>query len=318
LAYLDKLLALADPHAPVPGCNGELKDSPPTTAPNSIHKVLRLMCLYSLWRGPSFKQKVYDAWYEELVDAFGHHQTITLDNLEAVGLLVSPANNTGGTSASTAKPSMLKLAAGGDVNSVGILNSIVPSTKPRNPVHSNPLSFLRKTLNLINSDVRENDPDDISYVYSGYAPLSVRLLQCLVRDPAVYTSSSTASRYASLLRGGSSSDTTRPAQKDLQSGGVKSGWKGWEDVLAELPGETVDVTQWNDREGDLLSSDSVVQRLGEKAPATLVLFLGGCTFTEIAALRLLSQQHNHRYIAATTQIINGNSFIDSLILKASN
>ncbi|KAJ1933546.1 Vacuolar protein-sorting-associated protein 33, partial [Linderina pennispora] len=102
LAYLDKLFALADPHAPVPGCNGELKDTPPITAPNSIHKVLRLMCLYSLWRGPSFKQKVYDAWYEELVDAFGHHHTITLDNLEAVGLLVSPASNNGATAGSTA------------------------------------------------------------------------------------------------------------------------------------------------------------------------------------------------------------------------
>ncbi|KAI8318287.1 vacuolar protein sorting-like protein r-vps33a [Martensiomyces pterosporus] len=218
LAHIDKLLALAEPHAPAPG-------------------VLRLMCLYALWRGPNFKQKTYDAWYEELTAAFGHHQAVTLDNLSKAGLLVPP---------SAAK-------------------SAAPST----------------TLNLIVSDVRENDPDDVSYVYSGYAPMSIRLLQC------------------------------------LSTGGVKSGWKGWDDVLAELPGETVDLMQSpSDRESDLIVADEVVRRLGEKAPATLVVFLGGCTFTEIAALRLLSQQHNHRYVAATTQIINGNTFLDPLIQKS--
>ncbi|KAJ2245549.1 Vacuolar protein-sorting-associated protein 33, partial [Coemansia sp. RSA 475] len=54
-------------------------------------------------------------------------------------------------------------------------------------------------------------------------------------------------------------------------------------------------------------------RLGVKAPATLVVFLGGCTSAEIAALRRLSQQHGHRYVVATTQILNGNSFLDPLI-----
>ncbi|KAJ1814014.1 Vacuolar protein-sorting-associated protein 33, partial [Coemansia sp. RSA 2599] len=198
---------------------------------------------------------------------------------------------------------------------------------PRNPAHTNSLGFLRKSLNLVVSDVRESDPDDISYVYSGYAPLSIRLLQCLVRDSAVY-STPTASRYASLL--------LRPLNMTLQAGrlsaqaaqtedssnssvhqnvgGVKSGWGGWEDVLNELPGENVDMLQSpSDSDSDAVTADAMVRRLGEKAPATLVVFLGGCTHTEIAALRLLSQQHNHRYVAATTQVINGNSFLDPLI-----
>ena len=48
---------------------------------------------------------------------------------------------------------------------------------------------------------------------------------------------------------------------------------------------------------------------------TLVVFIGGCTFAEIAALRFLSQQEDAttEYMVATTSIINGNSFLDSLM-----
>ncbi|KAJ2638297.1 Vacuolar protein-sorting-associated protein 33, partial [Coemansia sp. RSA 1694] len=308
LAYIEKVLALADLNVSVPGVGGELKEQPPASMPNSLHKILRVLCLYSLWRGPSFKQKTYDAWYEDIVAAFGHHQTITLDNLDRVGLLASPS----ASSAST------KVAASctGEARALGLLNTVAPSTRPRNPIHANSLGFLRKALNLIVSDVRESNPDDASYVYSGYAPISIRLLQCLVRDPAVYPTN-TAGRYAALLRPLGDS-RARPALVDGQStGGVKGGWAGWDDVLSELPGETVDVSQSpGDGDSDVAVADAMVRRLGEKAPATLVVFLGGCTFTEIAALRLLSQQHGHRYIAATTQIINGNSFLDSLIQKA--
>ncbi|KAJ1668535.1 hypothetical protein EV178_000208 [Coemansia sp. RSA 1646] len=314
LAYFNRLFSLADLQAPVPGVGGELKGQVPSTSiPNSIHKVLRLLCLYSLWRGSHFKQKTYEAWYEEIIAGFGYHHSITIDNLGKVGLLSPPSSTK--PAAPSAQQRLTSANTTGDSSTAGLLNCIVPSTKPRNPVHTNQLSFLRKTLNLVVSDVRENDPDDISFVYSGYAPISIRLLQCLVRDPAVYTTGS-SSRYAALLRPLGDSKS-RPAQRDGQNmGGVKSGWGGWDDVLSELPGETVDVVQSpSDRDTDAAIADEMVKRLGEKAPATLVVFLGGCTFTEIAALRLLSQQHNHRYIAATTQIINGNSFLDPLIQK---
>ncbi|KAJ2558923.1 hypothetical protein EV175_000573 [Coemansia sp. RSA 1933] len=316
MAYFDKLFALGDPQASVPGVGGELKgQAPPTAAPNSIHKVLRLLCLYSLWRGPHSKKKTYETWYDEIIAGFGYHHSITIDNLDKVGLLSppSPAKAAVPSAAQRLASATATTATGEQPPTAGLLNAIVPSTRPRNPAHSNQLSFLRKTLNLVVSDVRENDPDDISFVYSGYAPLSIRLLQCLVRDPAVYTSGS-SSRYAALLRPLGDS-RSRPAQREGQNmGGVKGGWGGWDDVLSELPGETVDVVQ-SPSDADAAIADEMVKRLGEKAPATLVVFLGGCTYTEIAALRLLSQQHNHRYIVATTQIINGNSFLDPLIQK---
>ena len=46
---------------------------------------------------------------------------------------------------------------------------------------------------------------------------------------------------------------------------------------------------------------------------TLVVFVGGCTFTEISACRFLSNKHEGEDILiGTTKIINGNSLIESL------
>ncbi|GFN90569.1 vacuolar protein sorting-associated protein 33b [Plakobranchus ocellatus] len=47
----------------------------------------------------------------------------------------------------------------------------------------------------------------------------------------------------------------------------------------------------------------------------LVFFLGGCTFSEITALRLIARLHGVRIIVATTAITTANRFIDGLIEK---
>jgi len=48
----------------------------------------------------------------------------------------------------------------------------------------------------------------------------------------------------------------------------------------------------------------------------LVFFIGGCTYTEVAALRFLSQKEESTFdfIIATTKMINGNSFIKSTMM----
>ncbi|KAL1461047.1 hypothetical protein WDU94_012979 [Cyamophila willieti] len=53
----------------------------------------------------------------------------------------------------------------------------------------------------------------------------------------------------------------------------------------------------------------------ENTQVVLVFFVGGCTFAEISALRFLSQQEENsdEYIVATTKLINGDSFIKSLM-----
>lgn len=129
---------------------------------------------------------------------------------------------------------------------------------------------IRKTLRLWMDDVNEQNPTDISYVYSGYAPLSVRLAQLLSRP----------------------------------------GWRSIEEVLRILPGPHFEERQ------SLPTGLQKKRQPGENR-VTLVFFLGGVTFAEIAALRFLSQLEDGgtEYIIATTKLINGSSWLEALMEK---
>ncbi|KAL3857445.1 hypothetical protein ACJMK2_012115 [Sinanodonta woodiana] len=139
-------------------------------------------------------------------------------------------------------------------------------------------NIIRKTLKLTVDDVNEMAPNDISYVYSGYAPLSVRLAQQLARP----------------------------------------GWRSITEVLNQLPGATIEEIQQipvalRRRRGSISSSHSSMA----DQKVTLVFFLGGVTFAEISALRFLAQQDDGGtdYVIAATKLVNGNTLIDSLVNK---
>jgi len=80
------------------------------------------------------------------------------------------------------------------------------------------------------------------------------------------------------------------------------GWKSIEDTLKSLPG------------GPVFDVEQVP--CPKKPPVTLVFVLGGITYGEVSALRILSRLEggNHNdYIIATTKMVNGKSLVRSLI-----
>ncbi|CDW55827.1 vacuolar protein sorting associated protein 33A [Trichuris trichiura] len=105
----------------------------------NIVKVLRLMCLQSLVGG-GLKRKVFDQYRKELVQQYGYQHLMTLLLLEKAGLLK---------------------ASGG------------PDAK----AHSRLYSSICRAFMLICEEIDEINPEDISYVYSGFAPLIVRLCE---------------------------------------------------------------------------------------------------------------------------------------------
>ncbi|WVQ79288.1 hypothetical protein IAT38_001384 [Cryptococcus sp. DSM 104549] len=171
------------------------------------------------------------------------------------------------------------------------LNLLVRSPPPI------PQSFpvLRKSLRLIVEGPPENDllMKDISYVFSGFAPLSVRLVQCVTQKNAIMSAPG---------------DEDGPSGKRvLPKAHPIGGWKGFEDSLAGIPGATVDVRQRS--EG---AKRDIISRSDERTLTTVVFFLGGCTYAEIAALRWMSKQtKGRRYLIATTGIVNGNTLLES-------
>ncbi|CAL4184387.1 unnamed protein product, partial [Meganyctiphanes norvegica] len=134
---------------------------------------------------------------------------------------------------------------------------------------------IRKTMQLTVDDVSEHQPTDMSYVHSGYAPLSGRLVEF--------------HQYP--------------------------GWRAITGVLQLLSGHTLTETQQlpnalRQRRG---SGGSV--QSGSEGGTCLVFFIGGCTYSEVAALRFLSQkvdQGGPEYVVGTTKLINGKSFLESI------
>ncbi|KAJ7536601.1 hypothetical protein O6H91_12G074500 [Diphasiastrum complanatum] len=141
--------------------------------------------------------------------------------------------------------------------------------------------LVKKGLKLVVEDVDDSNPNDIAYVFSGYAPLSIRLVE-----------------YA-----------------------LKGGWRSIEDVVRLLPGPTFERRQGTHVQdtssaivnGRTSTYDSMVA--DGRRLLVLVVFIGGVTFAEISALRFLSAQDGMKYdlMVATTKLINGKNLLQTLI-----
>lgn len=172
------------------------------------------------------------------------------------------------------------------------LQSLGLLVKSPSPI-PHPFPSVRKSLRLVVDDTNDAAPNDISYVYSGYAPLSIRLVQCVTQKNAIL----------STVPGGSGLEgEERRGKAALPQAHPIAGWRGFEDALGSIPGATVDVRQ--KAEGAIVTDG----RETRESVTTVVFFLGGCTFTEIAALRWMSRQTKGRkFLIATTGMINGTS-----------
>ena len=88
------------------------------------------------------------------------------------------------------------------------------------------------------------------------------------------------------------------------------GWRNIRDVLDMLPGPSFEDTQQ-------VGKHQAGRNNKDQKKTILVFFVGGATMAEVAALRFLTQQEesNVEYIVATTNIITGTSFLESLFTK---
>lgn len=184
-------------------------------------------------------------------------------------------------------------------------------------------SQLNSKFGLINDNVDECNPNHLSYVYGGYAPLSVMVAKTLSQstqgpqwrslsenlkilpEPTVtYCVPSSALSNSNVLVGSSGDIATSASGGGLTSGAVAAASL----LLSASTGGSSRVRR---------NSATSSQSSSEETRTVLVFFIGGCTFAEISALRFLSQQeeNNCEYIIGTTKIINGHSFLKSLWLS---
>ncbi|KAI0396694.1 Sec1-like protein [Xylariaceae sp. FL0594] len=238
-----------------------------------LPEVLRLLCIYSCVSG-GIKSKDMDQFRRLVLQGYGYQHLITLHNLEKLQLFLprsSPMAN------------MIPMPGAGSA----------PGTKTN-------YTYLRKQLRLIVDEVNEHDPDDIAYVYSGYAPLSIRLVQCILQKQ--YLASITHSNPGGGLG-------TVP-------GTSGHGWRGFDDVVKHARGPAFDEVQKGE---DKAVKARALLSGGSDIKTVFVVFVGGITFTEIAALRFIAKKEAARrnIVICTTSIINGNKMMGAAIEKDS-
>jgi len=259
-------------------------------------RLLRLLCLQSLTAG-GLKASKFDILRREIVQTYGYEFLFVLQNLEKVGLLRKRESV------------WMETAA--------------------------PFVTLRRQFDLIHADVDTVRPDDVAYVSSGYAPITVRLIEASMHG---FKGKEEALRE--LPGGGGSSGSIGGSSSSIGNTSIVGGGggSGAHDGANGTHGKIVDVVQRYPpeeyamackREGvgrplgmgmmmdtttsTSSSSNGTIQKK-KKKPVLLVYYVGGVTFMEIAALRYLSKQNHFPYeiVILCTSIINGNSFLQSL------
>ncbi|RVW97762.1 Vacuolar protein-sorting-associated protein 33-like [Vitis vinifera] len=139
---------------------------------------------------------------------------------------------------------------------------------------------IKRALQLVVEDTDTTNPNDIAYVFSGYAPLSIRLVQQAVR----------------------------------------SGWRPIEEILKLLPGPHSETKRSGFASSqsidNLAGAPASIDKVTDgRRSLVLVVFIGGVTFAEISALRFLSAQEGMAYdlIVGTTKIVGGHSLTETFI-----
>lgn len=286
LEVQQNLAAGLDPSSQVDGIEELVaRDAP-------IRETLRLLCIYSCISG-GIKPKEFDHFRRLILQGYGYQHLLTLNNLEKLQLFLSRSSPLAG---------MIPMTGASSATSSGMKTNY---------------TYLRKQLRLIVDEVQEEDPNDIAYVYSSYAPLSVRLVQCILQKQYLLN----------LTKGGSAGNAGNSSAAGSQ------GWHGFDEAVKHVRGQTIYEHQKGEDKAvkarALLSGNSTKQTV-------FVVFVGGITFTEIAALRFIAKQEESKtdakarpehllieyigrrnIVICTTSIISGNRMMDAAIEQGS-
>jgi len=242
--------------------------------------VIRLLCLASITAG-GIKSKTLESIKKEFLQAYGYSYLPLLLSLAAPPLAIL-------------LPNPLPSSASAALSSAKY-----------------PYAPLRKSLRLLidGNDSLDGLENDISYVYSGYAPISIRLVQCVAQKGGVL------SNPAKSKEGTTEEDGKKGkgAFLGLPQAHPIVGFKGFEDAVESIAGRTFDIMQKGAEVTNGVSTTLLSTSGKRTTTTTVVFFLGGCTYTEIAALRWAGgQTQGRKFLIATTGMVNGGSMIESI------
>jgi len=249
------------------------------------YKLLRLLCLQSLTSG-GIKANRYDQLKQYIIQVYGYEFLCILHGLETMGWIKKMEGN---------------LAT----------NFVMDNT------NRSLFQNIKRNLILIHAEVDTVEPDDVSYVSSGYAPLTVRLIQSAMQGWHTSDKDDVLKDLFQMMTANNSS-----------SGSSINGGSRLLDVRQTYPPRDLPTTLRKQRQNKASPRGLVLESLGtygkkhtknrnnssKKKPTLIVVYLGGITYMEIAALRFLSKRDSFPYqiIVVTTRVLNGSKLIQQM------
>lgn len=191
---------------------------------------------------------------------------------------------------------------------VGILNSIVLENaglfygKESSADNPNRLAYqnVKKPLKLVVDSVSEESSSDITFAYSssGYAPLSIRVVQSAIRGSWKHHEET-----LKHLRGG---DLFELGQSLNEYGGAVQTSANYHSLSKKIS-----LAKDNTKSSSLDISGY------KKKPVVMVCFIGGVTSAEIACLRQMSKSSDVGvdFIVSTTKVITGENLLRNMNQK---
>ncbi|KAF2707542.1 vacuolar sorting protein-like protein [Pleomassaria siparia CBS 279.74] len=235
--------------------------------------ILRLLCLESTTNA-GIRPKDLETFKRAIIQAYGPQHLLTLSSLE--------------------KMNLLQVRGGSALGAT-------PAARPGSVSNYTPL---RKSLKLWDDEVNEADPNDISYVFSGYAPLSVRIIQSIIQKQTL----------ANLIK-----PLSNP-QASAQANPLAQGLRIFDDASKYVRGATFDETQTGEEKA--VKARSMLNGSHNDAGKTVVVFfLGGVTRAEISALRFVGRKlrdvggegRGSKIVICSTGIVRGEGLVGAAI-----
>ncbi|CAL8086629.1 unnamed protein product [Calicophoron daubneyi] len=311
-----------------------------------LNEVIRLMCIQSFCNG-GLKQRLLEYYKREILQVYGFEHMFTIDNLNRSGLL-NDSNSPQGYPGLHHRPGLDKISS----DSTGYSNSRQTVTAVSAMFNTSLKRNLRLLVPPTGSADSGSDPEQmLSAVYSGYIPISVRLVQAMAIGWLPKTVSSIAGHLTNagpsnamalkanailagkrLISGfrfddGEAADQTRtsfsynPIQSTTLDGNgfplPTTPSDGSNFITTLTPGVEFEDTQVSDTSNsltNLLHSSREKTTTSSKSRVVVVAFVGGVTRAEVSALRILaaSGEANLEFVIVTTGFLTAQTFVESM------
>ncbi|KAJ0412648.1 hypothetical protein ATCC90586_002278 [Pythium insidiosum] len=225
---------------------------------DSLLQVLRVLCLLSVTRD-GLSRAVLLRLKLQMVRTYGHETLFAFESLERLGLLTTREDKSDASSSSFHR--------------------------------------VAQALQLVDHEVNVENPANTAFVTSGYAPLTSRLVETLLKDESweaigdamqwLHGPRAEVRRIKSKAKEGDGSKTDEPRRPEAETKSRSS------DVVS------VDVT-------------GTIAQIKKKR-IMVVCLLGGVTYAEIAAIRWLGRFYPDEILVASTSVITGTSFVQDAL-----